>query len=300
MVTGDHPPRYSDRPRIRGRSCGAGQRCLRLFGGDIVSGEGHIVCGHCRNCKAGKRHLCKQTKGVGVNRDGAFAEYLVIPQTNVIRCEPGIPEELCSSFDPLGNAVHTALTYDLVGEDVLITGAGPIGIMAAAICRHVGAKHVVITDVNDYRLNLAREICGAVTVNVARERLENTMRELGISEGFDVGLEMSGNGAAFNSMINNMYNGGKIAVLGIQSSETLVPWNKIVWNCLEIKGIYGREMFETWYKMMSMLRSGLNIERILTHKFSFADYEKGFAVMNSGQCGKVVLDWTQAAGEVTV
>ena len=268
--------------------------------GDIVSGEGHIVCGHCRNCKAGKRHLCKQTKGVGVNRDGAFAEYLVIPQTNVIRCEPGIPEELCSSFDPLGNAVHTALTYDLVGEDVLITGAGPIGIMAAAICRHVGAKHVVITDVNDYRLNLAREICGAVTVNVARERLENTMRELGISEGFDVGLEMSGNGAAFNSMINNMYNGGKIAVLGIQSSETLVPWNKIVWNCLEIKGIYGREMFETWYKMMSMLRSGLYIERILTHKFSFADYEKGFAVMNSGQCGKVVLDWTQAAGEVTV
>lgn len=266
--------------------------------GDIVSGEGHIVCGHCRNCKAGKRHLCKETQGVGVNRDGAFAEYLVIPQSNVIKCEPGIPEELCSSFDPLGNAVHTALSYDLVGEDVLITGAGPIGIMAAAICRHVGAKHVVITDVNDYRLELARKVCPSVTtVNTATGNLSDVMHELGIGEGFDVGLEMSGNGSAFNTMINSMYNGGKIAVLGIQSSETVVPWNKIVWNCLEIKGIYGREMFETWYKMMSMLQSGLEIDKILTHQFDFREFEKGFEVMNSGRCGKVVLDWTKAQTE---
>lgn len=261
--------------------------------GDIVSGEGHIVCGHCRNCKAGKRHLCKATKGVGVNRDGAFAQYLVIPQSNVIKCEPGIPEELCSSFDPLGNAVHTALAYNMIGEDVLITGAGPIGIMAAAICRHVGAKHVVITDVNDYRLNLVKEICEVRTVNVAKEKLEDTMKELGIEEGFDVGLEMSGNGSAFNMMIDNMYNGGKIAVLGIQSSDAVVPWNKIVWNCLQIKGIYGREMFETWYKMMAMLNSGLHIEKIITHKFGFQDFQKGFDIMNSGQCGKVVLDWTK-------
>lgn len=262
--------------------------------GDIVSGEGHIVCGHCRNCKAGKRHLCKDTKGVGVNRDGAFAQYLVIPQTNVIVCEPGIPEELCSSFDPLGNAVHTALTYNMVGEDVLITGAGPIGIMAAAISRHVGAKHVVITDVNEYRLNLVREICDAHTVNVSTESLEEKMRELHIEEGFDIGLEMSGNGRAFNMMIDNMYNGGKIAVLGLQGSDTVVPWNKIVLNCLQLKGIYGREMFETWYKMMAMLNSGLNIGKIITHQFDFTDFQKGFAVMDSGQCGKVVLDWTKA------
>lgn len=261
--------------------------------GDIVSGEGHIVCGHCRNCKAGKRHLCKETVGVGVNRDGAFAQYLVIPQTNVIKCEPGISEEMCSSFDPLGNAVHTALAFNMVGEDVLITGAGPIGIMAAAICKHVGAKHVVITDINDYRLNLAKEITPEIyTVNTARESIDPIMKDLGIEEGFDVGLEMSGNGTAFNMMIDKMYNGGKIAVLGIQGNETVVPWNKIVWNCLEIKGIYGREMFETWYKMMAMLKSGLNIDKILTHKFDFRDFQKGFDIMNSGQCGKVVLDWT--------
>ena len=262
--------------------------------GDIVSGEGHIVCGHCRNCKAGKRHLCKETVGVGVNRDGAFAQYLVIPQTNVIKCEPGIKEELCSSFDPLGNAVHTALSYNMVGEDVLITGAGPIGIMAAAICCHVGARTVTITDVNDYRLGLVKDICDSKlrAVNISKENITDVMAELGIQEGFDVGLEMSGNSSAFNMMIENMYNGGKIAVLGIQSTETVVPWNKIVWNCLEIKGIYGREIFETWYKMMAMLQSGLNIDKILTHKFDFRDFEKGFDVMNSGQCGKVVLDWT--------
>ncbi len=265
--------------------------------GDIVSGEGHIVCGHCRNCRAGKRHLCKDTVGVGVNRNGAFAQYLVIPQSNVIKVEPGISEEMCSSFDPLGNAVHTALTYDVVGEDVLITGAGPIGIMAAAICCHNGAKHVVITDINDYRLNLAKEICNCTPVNTAKEDLNEVMAKLGIKEGFDVGLEMSGNGKAFNQMIDNMYNGGKIAVLGIQGNETVVPWNKIVWNCLEIKGIYGRQMFETWYKMMAMLNSGLNIDKILTHKFDFKDFQKGFDIMNSGMCGKVVLDWTHADEE---
>ena len=260
--------------------------------GDIVSGEGHIVCGHCRNCKAGKRHLCKNTIGVGVNRNGCFAEYLVIPETNVIKCEPGIPEELCSSFDPLGNAVHTALTYNVVGEDVLITGAGPIGIMAAAICCHNGARNVVLTDVNDYRLDLAKSMCNVKTVNVATESLDEKMVELGIKEGFDVGLEMSGNGSAFNSMIDHMYNGGKIAVLGIQGKDTIVPWNKIVWNMLEIKGIYGREMFETWYKMMAMLNSGLNIEKIITHKFDFREFQQGFDIMNSGKSGKVVLDWT--------
>lgn len=262
--------------------------------GDIVSGEGHIVCGVCRNCKAGKKHLCKNTKGVGVNRDGAFAEYLVIPYTNVVECDKGIPEELCSSFDPLGNAVHTALAFDLVGEDVLITGAGPIGIMAAAICRHVGAKNVVITDVNDYRLNLVREICDAHPVNVSTESLTDKMKELGIHEGFDVGLEMSGNGTAFNMMLDNLYNGGRIALLGIQSENTAIDWNKVVFKCLNIKGIYGREMFETWYKMMAMLNSGLNIEKIITHKFDFREYKKGFDIMNSGKCGKVVLDWRTA------
>lgn len=273
---------------------GSDVRGLKL--GDIVSGEGHIVCGHCRNCKSGRGHLCKKSIGVGVNRDGAFAEYLVIPKTNVVLCEEGITEELCSSFDPLGNAVHTALTYDVVGEDVLITGAGPIGIMAAAICCHIGAKHVVITDVNDYRLNLAKELCNVYTVNVSKETLEDRMNELGILEGFDVGLEMSGNSSAFNMMINSMYNGGRIAVLGIQSGETKVPWNKIVWNCLEIKGIYGREIFETWYKMMAMLKSGLKVDRILTHKFGFRDFQKAFDLMNSGMCGKVVLDWTKVEG----
>ncbi len=262
--------------------------------GDIVSGEGHLVCGHCRNCKAGKRHLCKNTVGVGVNRDGAFAEYLVIPHENVIKCEKGIDERLCSSFDPLGNAVHTALSYDMIGEDVLITGAGPIGIMAAAICCHVGARSVTITDINDYRLNLAKELCDERlhTVNVAKENIDDVMKEIGMKEGFDIGLEMSGNNSAFNMMIDRMYNGGKIAVLGIQSSEAVVPWNKIVWNCLEVKGIYGREIFETWYKMMAMLQSGLKIDKILTHQFDFRAYEEGFAVMNAGQCGKVVLDWT--------
>lgn len=263
--------------------------------GEIVSGEGHIVCGHCRNCRAGRRQLCKNTVSVGVNRDGAFAEYLVIPATNVIEVEEGIPEELCSSFDPLGNAVHTALQYNVVGEDVLVTGAGSIGIMAAAVCCHNGARNVVITDVNEYRLNLAKEIAPVKTVNVSKEKLEDAMKRIGIKEGFDIGLEMSGNGVAFNSMIDNMYNGGKIAVLGIQNGETIVPWNKIVWNMLEIRGVYGREMFETWYKMMAMLNSGLKIDKILTHKFNYKDFQKGFDVMNTGKSGKVVLDWTKVA-----
>jgi threonine 3-dehydrogenase len=262
--------------------------------GDIVSGEGHIVCGICRNCKAGKRHLCRETKGVGVNRDGAFAEYLVIPAENVVKCMPGIPEPLCACFDPLGNAVHTALAFDLVGEDVLITGAGPIGIMAAAISCHIGARNVVITDINDYRLNLAKSICNARAVNTAKENLSDVMRSLGIHEGFDVGMEMSGNGTALNTMINSMYNGGRIAILGIQSVPTAIDWNQVVFKCLNIRGIYGREMYETWYKMMSMLTSGLSIEKIITHRFDYTDYEKGFETMQSGQCGKVVLDWRNA------
>ena len=262
--------------------------------GDIVSGEGHIVCGYCRNCRAGRRHLCRNAKGVGVDRTGAFAEYLVIPDTNVVAVEPGISEDLCSSFDPLGNAVHTALTYDLVGEDVLITGAGPIGIMAAAICCHCGARHVVITDVNDYRLQLAKEIAPCTPVNVAKEDLREVMASLHMKEGFDVGLEMSGNSSAFAMMVDTMDNGGNIALLGIHSVPPQIDWNKVVFNGLNIKGIYGRKIFETWYKMMSMLNSGLNIDKIITHRFDFRDYEKGFEVMNTGRSGKVVLDWTTA------
>lgn len=260
--------------------------------GEIVSGEGHVVCGVCRNCRAGKRHLCRNTSGVGVNRDGAFAEYLVIPAANVVAIEPGISEDLSSSFDPLGNAVHTALMYDLVGEDVLITGAGPIGIMAAAICRHCGARHVVITDVNEYRLKLAEDISNVTSVNVAKEKIEDVMKRLGMKEGFDVGLEMSGNSSAFSMMVVNMDNGGNIALLGIHSKSPEIDWNKVVFNGLNIKGIYGRKIFETWYKMMAMLQSGLDIEKIITHRYNFKDFEQGFEVMNTGKSGKVVLDWT--------
>ncbi len=263
--------------------------------GEIVSGEGHVVCGVCRNCRAGRRHLCRSTQGIGVDRDGAFAEYLVLPAANVVVMEPGIPEDLCSSFDPLGNAVHTALTYDLVGEDVLITGAGPIGCMAAAICRHCGARHVVITDINDYRLDLARSLARDITtVNVSREKLEDAMERLGMKEGFDVGLEMSGTSSAFSSMVDTMDNGGNIALLGIHNNPPQIDWNKVVFGGLNIKGIYGRKIFETWYKMMAMLRSGLNIDGIITHRFDFKDYEQGFAIMNTGNSGKVVLDWTTA------
>ena len=260
--------------------------------GDIVSGEGHIVCGKCRNCLAGKGHLCKETVGVGVNRDGAFAEYLVIPQQNVRKCEEGVPEELYAIFDPFGNAVHTALSFDLVGEDVLITGAGPIGIMAAAVCKFVGARRVVITDINDTRLELAKKLGIQYTVNTAKEDLAEIKRKLLIREGFDVGLEMSGSGIALNTMIDNMTHGGRIALLGILKADTKIDWNKVIFNGLHLKGIYGREMYETWYKMSAMLQGGLDISNIITHRLDIRDYEEGFAAMNSGIAGKVILDWT--------
>lgn len=261
--------------------------------GERVSGEGHLVCGVCRNCLAGKRHLCKYTKGVGVNRNGAFAEYLAIPATNVWRCSPDIDDDTVSCFDPLGNAVHTALSFDMIGEDVLITGAGPIGIMATAICRHIGARHVVVTDINDYRLGLAKKMGATKVVNVKEEKLSDVVPMLGMKEGFDVGLEMSGSPQAFSDMVCNMHHGGKIALLGIQQPNTIIDWDKVVFGCLTIKGIYGREMFETWYKMTTMLQSGLDISGVITHRFDFLDYEKGFEAMNSGMSGKIVLDWSK-------
>ena len=264
--------------------------------GELVSGEGHIVCGRCRNCLAGNGHLCKETVGVGVNRDGAFAEYLVIPAENVRKCEPGIPEEMYSIFDPFGNAVHTALSFDLTGEDVLVTGAGPIGIMAAAVCKFVGARNVVITDINEERLALARRLGIKYTVNTAKEDLTDTMKKILIKEGFDVGLEMSGSEIAFNTMIDNMVHGGKIALLGLLKSDTRIDWSKIIFNGLTVKGIYGRQMHETWYKMSAMLQGGLDISEIITHRMDIRDYEEGFAAMNSGRCGKVILDWTNLNG----
>lgn len=260
--------------------------------GDRVSGEGHITCGHCRNCRAGRRHLCRNTYGVGVNRPGAFAEYLVIPAENAFKIPDDISDDLASIFDPFGNAVHTALSFDLVGEDVLITGAGPIGIMAAAVCRHVGARHVVITDVNEYRLELALKMGASRAVNVAKDSLEDVMKELGMTEGFDVGLEMSGVPQAFQQMLKTMNHGGKIAMLGIPPGDMGIDWNQVIFKGLIIKGIYGREMYETWYKMVSMLQSGLDISPIITHRYSVDDFQKGFEVMGSGQSGKVVLDWT--------
>ncbi len=260
--------------------------------GDIVSGEGHIVCGQCRNCLAGNGHLCKETIGVGVNRDGAFAQFLVIPQENVRKCEKDIPEEMYSIFDPFGNAVHTALSFELTGEDVLITGAGPIGIMAAAVCKHVGARRVVITDIHDERLALAKKLGIQYTVNTAKEDLSDIMEKLSIKEGFDVGLEMSGSEIALNTMIDHMIHGGKIALLGLLKSDSKVDWSKIIFNGLMIKGIYGRQMHETWYKMSAMLQGGLDISNIITHRMDITEYEKGFEAMNSGKCGKVILDWT--------
>ncbi len=260
--------------------------------GDIVSGEGHIVCGQCRNCRGGNPHLCRKTLGVGVNRNGAFAQYLVIPATNVIKCSKKVPEELYSIFDPFGNAAHTALSFNCLGEDVLITGAGPIGIMAAAIAKFAGARNVVITDLNDYRLDLARQF-GVTAVNTGKEDLNQVMKDLGMVEGFDVGMEMSGNRFALNQLINSMVNGGKIALLGIQGRNMVeVPLNTIIWNGLKIKGIYGREMYETWYKMTSIVEAGFPLEKIITHRFPINEWEKGFEAMISGQSGKVVLDWT--------
>ena len=259
--------------------------------GDIVSGEGHVVCGRCRNCMAGRRHLCADTKGVGVNRPGAFAEFLSLPMTNVWHHAPGIDLDVASIFDPFGNAVHTALSFPLLGEDVLITGAGPIGIMAAAIAKHAGARFVVVTDVNDYRLQLARQMGATVALNVQSGNLRELQRQLGMKEGFDVGLEMSGSPAAFRDMIDNMCHGGKIAMLGIPSEAMAIDWNKVVFNMLTIRGIYGREMYETWYQMTVMLETGLNIKPVITHRFHYTEFEQGFAAMLSGQSGKVILDW---------
>ena len=259
--------------------------------GDVVSGEGHVVCGHCRNCMAGRRHLCMDTKGVGVNRPGAFAEYLCLPQTNVWYHARNIERDVQSIFDPYGNACHTALSFNVLGEDVLITGAGPIGIMAAAVVRHAGARHVVITDINPYRLDLAKKMGVTRAVNVKDQTIAQVQEELRMKEGFDVGLEMSGNPTAFADMINNMCHGGKIAVLGIPAGDVPVDWNTVVFNMLTIKGIYGREMYETWYQMTSMIQSGLDISPVITHRFSYKDFQQGFDVMRSGNSGKVILNW---------
>ncbi|MBV35036.1 MAG: L-threonine 3-dehydrogenase [Rickettsiales bacterium] len=268
-----------------------GQEVKGFQVGDRVSGEGHITCGFCRNCRAGRRHLCRNTEGVGVNRPGAFGEYLVIPAENAYKIPDDISDDIASILDPFGNAAHTALSFDLVGEDVLITGAGPIGMMAAAIAKHVGARHVVITDMNDYRLDLAKQMGATRTVNVANEKLEDVMDELGMKEGFDVGLEMSGAPPAFASMLNTMNHGGKIAMLGIPSSDMAIDWNQVIFKGLVIKGIYGREMYETWYKMIAMVQSGLDLSPVITHRFDIDKFEEGFETMASGQSGKVVLSW---------
>ncbi len=259
--------------------------------GMVVTGEGHLVCGRCRNCLAGRRHLCNRTSGVGVNRPGAFAEFLSIPETNVWLADPKIPLDVLSCFDPLGNAVHTALSFDVLGEDVLITGAGPIGVMATAIARHAGARYIVVTDINPCRLDLARKMGATIAVDARSRTLAEVERELGMKEGFDVGLEMSGNSQALNDMLGAMCHGGKIALLGIQSKMAAIDWDLVVFNGLTIKGIYGREMYETWYKMTSMIQSGLDISPVITDHFVFADYEKAFALMRSGESGKVVLRW---------
>ena len=259
--------------------------------GNLVSGEGHIVCGRCRNCLAGRRHLCKDSKSIGISRDGAYAEYLSIPVTNVWYCDRGIPMEVLSCFDPLGNAVHTALSFDVLGEDVLITGAGPIGIMAAAIAIHAGARYVVITDINPDRLNLAEQFGVTRAVNTRYQNISEVMSDLDMKEGFDVGLEMSGNAEAFREMIKNMCHGGKIAMLGIQEHSAMIDWDIVVFNGLTIKGIYGREMYETWYKMTSMIKSGLNIKPLITHCFKYNNFEQGFEAMRTGKSGKVILDW---------
>ena len=265
-----------------------------FFPGDVVSGEGHVVCGRCRNCLAGRRHLCKATQGVGVNRPGAFAEYLALPMTNVWHHAPDIDRDVASIFDPLGNAVHTALSFDVLGEDVLITGAGPIGLMAVAVVRHAGARHVVITDVNPFRLELARKMGATVAHDVRSGPLADVTKGLGMKEGFDVGLEMSGSPAAFRDMLQAMCHGGKIAMLGIPTEQVAIDWNTVVFNMLTIKGIYGREMYETWYKMTVMLESGLDIRPVITHRFHYTEFEQGFAAMKSGASGKVILDWSDA------
>jgi threonine 3-dehydrogenase len=269
-----------------------GSEVRGLVVGDRVSGEGHITCGYCRNCRAGRRHLCRNTVGVGVNRPGCFAEYLALPASNVFKLSPTISDDIASFFDAFGNATHTALSFSLVGEDVLITGAGPIGVMAVAIARHVGARHVVITDVNPYRLELARRMGATRAIDVRSESLEDTMQALGMEEGFDIGMEMSGVPAAFRDMLRTMHHGGSVALLGIMPKDTGIDWDQVIFKGLMMKGVYGREMFETWYKMSSMLQSGLDISPIITHRFAIDDYREGFETMASGHSGKVILDWT--------
>ena len=262
--------------------------------GEVVSGEGHVVCGRCRNCLAGRRHLCAHTLGVGVNRPGAFAQFIALPMTNIWRHDHGINREVAAIFDPFGNAVHTALSFPMLGEDVLVTGAGPIGLMAVAIARHAAARHIVVTDLNPFRLDLARTMGATLAINPTETTLAEAQKQLAMQEGFDVGLEMSGSPAAFRDMIANMSHGAKIAMLGIPSKEMSINWRQVIFNMLTIKGIYGREMYETWYKMTVMLESGLDITPVITHRFDFRDYEKGFAAMHSGNSGKVILDWTTA------
>ena len=263
--------------------------------GDLVVGEGHITCGHCRNCLAGRRHLCPNTQGVGVNRPGAWAEFVAIPATNAWHADPSISLDVLSCFDPLGNAVHTALTFDLVGEDVLITGAGPIGCMAIPICRHAGARHIVITDVNPYRLGLAKKMGATLALDVRTEKLSDAMKQLGMKEGFDVCLEMSGNPKAFADILPNMFYGGKIALLGIMPSTASIDWNVVVFHSLTLRGIYGREMFETWYKMTSLIQSGVDISPVITHHFPFQQFKEAIELAKSGNSGKIVLDFSETA-----
>jgi len=275
-----------------GRVVEVGSQVKGFHAGELVSGEGHIVCGHCRNCLAGRRHLCPNTRGVGVNRPGAFAEFLVIPAANVWHADPEIPLEVLSCFDPLGNAVHTALSFDLFGEDVLITGAGPIGCMAAAVCRHAGARHVVVSDLNPYRLALASKLGATSTVNLREQTLAEEKKRLGMKEGFDVCLEMSGAPSAMTDILTHAAHGAKVALLGIFPEPVAIDWDKVIFNGLTLKGIYGREMYETWYKMTAMIQSGLDISPVITHQFHVTEFQKGFDIMISGESGKVVLDWT--------
>ena len=274
-----------------GEIVAVGSNVADFHAGELVSGEGHVVCGRCRNCLAGRRHLCAHTQGVGVNRSGAFAEYIVLPMTNIWKHDPKIALEIAAIFDPLGNAVHTALSFPVLGEDVLVTGAGPIGIMAAAVARHAGARHVVITDVNPHRLALAEKVGVTLAVDTRVTPLSEIQKQLGMQEGFDVGLEMSGNPAAFREMLSNMSHGAKIAMLGIPASEMPIDWHQVIFRMLTIKGVYGREMYETWYKMTVMLECGLDVSTVITHRFSYHNYEQGFEAMRSGNCGKVILDW---------
>ncbi len=275
-----------------GEIVAVGSNVSDFHSGEIVSGEGHVVCGRCRNCLAGRRHLCAHTQGVGVNRPGAFAEFVVLPMSNIWRHHAGVNEEVAAIFDPLGNAVHTALSFPVLGEDVLVTGAGPIGIMAAAVARHASARHVVITDINPYRLELARKVGVTLAVNPTATPLADVQRQLGMQEGFDVGLEMSGNPAAFRDMLANMSHGGRIAMLGIPSKDMAIDWNQVIFNMLTIKGIYGREMYETWYKMTVLIESGLDVTPVITHRLPYTEFQQGFDAMRSGNSGKVILDWT--------